>query len=77
MPVKFLRDVYEGGHVIKQQYEFNHENLVQTQNKQFEIPNDSQDMLSAFFMLERLIKKVCCQIVYLLYPYLWMMKIIF
>ena len=50
LPVKFLRDVYEGGHIIKQKYEFNHENnVVQTQKKQFEIPNDSQDMLSAFF----------------------------
>ena len=50
LPVKFLRDVYEGGHVIKQEYEFNHEkNLVQTQNNQFKIPNESQDMLSAFF----------------------------
>ena len=50
LPVKFLRDVYEGGHKINQQYEFNHEkNRVYTQHKQFEIPNESQDMLSAFF----------------------------
>ena len=50
LPVKFQRDVYEGGHVINQEYEFNHEkNLVQTQNNQFKIPNESQDMLSAFF----------------------------
>ena len=50
LPVKFLRDVYEGGHIINQKYEFNHEkNLVYTQKKQYKIPNDSQDMLSAFF----------------------------
>ena len=58
LPIKFLRDVYEGGHIIKQQYEFNHENnLVQTQKKQFEIPNDSQDMLSAFFYARTFSKK--------------------
>ena len=78
MPVKFLRDVYEGGHVINQQYEFNHEkNLVQTQNNQFKIPNDSQDMLSAFFYARTFNKKVFCQTAYLLYPFLWMMKITF
>ena len=50
LPVKFLRDVYEGGHVINQKYEFNHaKRLVFNQTKLFEIPNDSQDMLSAFF----------------------------
>ena len=58
MPIKFLRDVYEGGHIIKQQYEFNPENnLVQTQKKQFEIPSDSQDMLSAFFYARTFSKK--------------------
>ena len=50
LPVKFIRDVEEGGHFINQKYTFFHkENIVQTQDSVFPIPNNAQDMLSAFF----------------------------
>ncbi len=50
LPVKFIRNVQEGGHFINQEYDFYHkENIVQTQDSMFFIPNNAQDMLSAFF----------------------------
>ena len=78
MPVKFLRDVYEGGHVINQKYEFNHaKRLVFNQTKLFEIPNDSQDMLSAFFYARTFNKENVLLDSVFPYLFLWMMKIIF
>jgi len=57
LPLVFKRAVNEGGHLINQQYQFNHsENRVITQDSSFFIPIDAQDMLSAFF-LARTFKK--------------------
>ena len=50
LPVQFIRDVYEGGHEIKQRYFFRHtENRVISEDTSYIISQDSQDMLSAFF----------------------------
>ena len=49
-PVFFNRDVYEGGHVIKQKYNFNHKNKkVDTGEKNYFISDTTQDMLSAYY----------------------------
>jgi hypothetical protein len=55
LPLVFKRAVNEGGYLINQQYQFNH-NKVITQDSSFFIPIDTQDMLSAFF-LARTFKK--------------------
>ena len=50
LPLRFIRKVNEGGHIINQDYLFFHDlGFVTTQDTTFEIPNNSQDMLSAFF----------------------------
>ena len=50
IPVKFIRKVNEGGHIINQRYDFFHESgTVVTQDTTFKILDNSQDMLSAFF----------------------------
>ena len=50
LPVVFNRNVNEGGHIIRQHYNFNHkDNNVVTQDSTFNIPFNTQDMLSAFF----------------------------
>jgi len=50
LPLVFNRQVREGSHVISQQYNFNHDNAnVVTQDSTFNIPIQTQDMLSAFF----------------------------
>lgn len=51
LPLRFNRDVNEGGHIIKQEYNFFHkENIVKTQDDSiFNIPNNTQDMFSALF----------------------------
>ena len=50
LPLKFIRDINEGGHYINQKYNFFHNNnIVQTQDSVFEIPFNAQDMLSALF----------------------------
>ena len=51
LPLRFKRDVNEGGHIIKQEYSFFHEqNIVKTQDDSiFNISNNTQDMLSALF----------------------------
>jgi hypothetical protein len=57
LPLVFKRAVNEGGHLINQKYQFNHnENRVITQDSSFFIPIDAQDMLSSFF-LARTFKK--------------------
>jgi len=50
LPLVFNREVREGRHVISQKYNFNHNNEnVVTQDSTFNIPIQTQDMLSAFF----------------------------
>ena len=50
LPLVFNREVREGRHVISQHYNFNHNNEnVVTQDSIFNIPIQTQDMLSAFF----------------------------
>jgi len=50
LPLIFNRKVREGGYSINQHYNFNHNhNNVLTQDSTFNIPIQSQDMLSAFF----------------------------
>ena len=57
LPLLFKRAVNEGGHLINQRYQFNHnDNKVITQDSSFFIPINTQDMLSAFF-LARTFKK--------------------
>ena len=57
LPLVFKRAVNEGGHLINQRYQFNHnDNRGITQDSSFFIPIDTQDMLSAFF-LARTFKK--------------------
>jgi hypothetical protein len=57
LPLVFKRAVNEGGHLINQRYQFNHnDNRVITQDSSFFIPINTQDMLSAFF-LARTLKK--------------------
>jgi hypothetical protein len=57
LPRVFKRAVNEGGHLINQRYQFNHnDNRGITQDSSFFIPIDTQDMLSAFF-LARTFKK--------------------
>lgn len=57
LPMMFKRDVNEGGYLINQQYQFNHnESKVTTLDSLFFIPTNAQDMLSAFF-LARTFKK--------------------
>ena len=69
-PVVFNRNVYEGGHVIKQKYFFNHNKEEASFNnsqatviysayndKTYFIADSSQDMLSAFFFARTLDKK--------------------
>ena len=49
-PVKFVRDIYEGGYEKKQSYKFNHsDRLVFSQDTSYIIFEKSQDMLSALF----------------------------
>lgn len=50
VPLKFKRDVYEGGYEIKQEYDFYHNNkVVYHKGKRFVVPENIQDMVSAFY----------------------------
>ena len=50
LPLKFIRDINEGGYCINQKYNFFHnDSIVQTQDSVFNIPLNAQDMLSALF----------------------------
>jgi len=50
LPLVFIREVREGGYSINQHYNFNHnDSNVVTLDSMFNIPIQSQDMLSAFF----------------------------
>jgi len=58
LPVVFKRDVSEGGYLINQKYQFNHnDSRVITQDSSFFIPINTQDMLSAFFLARTFKKK--------------------
>ena len=59
LPVQFKRDVNEGGYLINQNYVFNHkENKVITKDSIFFIPENTQDMLSAFFYARTFKKEI-------------------
>ena len=50
LPVKFVRDIYEGGFTKQQTYNFYHlDSIVYSQNLQYKISKTSQDMLSALY----------------------------
>ena len=50
LPLKFIRDINEGGYSINQKYTFFHnDSIVETQDSVFKIPKNAQDMLSALF----------------------------
>ena len=50
LPLKFIREINEGGYYINQKYKFFHnDSIVQTQDSVFNIPLNTQDMLSALF----------------------------
>jgi len=58
LPLVFKRAVNEGGYLINQKYQFNHnDNRVITKNSSFVIPTNTQDMLSAFFLARTFKKK--------------------
>jgi hypothetical protein len=49
-PVRFIRDVNEGGYIIKQNYVFDTEkNKVKTEKGEYRIFDNFQDMLSAYY----------------------------
>ena len=49
-PILFNRDVNEGGYTKKQHVTFNHEtNTAISNNKTFKVPQNIQDILSAFY----------------------------
>jgi len=50
LPVKFIRDINEGGYRKNQKYRFFHnDSIVETQDSVLKIPPNAQDMLSALF----------------------------
>lgn len=51
VPWMFIRRVYEGGYTINQDYFFNHytKKVKVEEGKSFDIPEGTQDMLSAFY----------------------------
>ena len=59
LPIEFTRNVNEGGYLINQHYLFNHmQNIVTTPDSTYYIPENTQDMLSAFFYARTLNKEV-------------------
>ena len=58
VPVKFIRDINEGGYIKKQNYSFSHfDTLVQANGQAYKITKSSQDMLSAFYFARTFDKK--------------------
>jgi len=50
VPMKFVRDVYEGGYVFKDNYLFDQQsNKVNANGEQFEVPHYVQDIVSSFY----------------------------
>ena len=57
LPLRFLRDIYEGGYEKKQVYRFKHaDSLVLVKDTSYSIFSNSQDMLSALFYARNLSK---------------------
>jgi len=57
-PVHFIRDVNEGGYKIKQDYRFNcKEREVLVADSLYQIPENSQDMISAFYYARTLFSR--------------------
>tara|TARA_A100001201_G_scaffold27492_1_gene30207 strand:+ start:2689 stop:3426 length:738 start_codon:yes stop_codon:yes gene_type:complete len=57
-PIKFIRDVNEGGYIIKQKYTFDTKNnKVKTKKGEYNIFDNFQDMLSAFYYARSVPKK--------------------
>lgn len=57
-PVRFIRDVYEGGHIIKQDYFFSPKKKeVMVEDSIYIIPSQTQDMLSAFYYARTLLNR--------------------
>ena len=55
-PVHFIRDVNEGGYIIKQNYLFNaKKNEVLAEDSIYQIPKQTQDMLSGFYFTRALL----------------------
>ena len=56
-PIRFIRDVNEGGYIIKQDYIFDiKENKVETKKGEYKLSDNFQEMLSAFYYA-RLVSK--------------------
>lgn len=54
-PLKFERDVYEGGYEFKDKYLFDQQtNKVQVNGQQFEVPHYVQDIVSSFYFARTL-----------------------
>ncbi len=59
LPVKFKRNISEGGYKISQTYNYIHKkNIVVTKDSTYQIDNNSQDMLSAFFYARTFDKEI-------------------
>jgi hypothetical protein len=55
-PIHFIRNVNEGGYIIKQNYLFNSEkNEVLAEDSIYQIPKQTQDMLSGFYFTRALL----------------------
>tara|TARA_E500000331_G_scaffold358397_1_gene424897 strand:- start:13497 stop:14255 length:759 start_codon:yes stop_codon:yes gene_type:complete len=58
LPVHFIRDVYEGGHIIQQDYLFTHrKKQVLAEDSIYKIASQTQDMISAFYYARALLNK--------------------
>jgi len=57
-PVHFIRDVNEGGYIIKQNYLFNSQkNEALIEDSVYKIPENSQDMISVFYYARTLLNR--------------------
>ena len=76
-PVKFVRDIHEGGYEKKQQYIFKHSvGKVFWKDTSYVIFPQLRICCLLYFMQEPLIKTTCCRKNHFLFQYLWMRKII-
>ena len=58
IPVHFIRDVNEGGYIIKQNYFFNSlKNEVLAEDSIYKLTENSQDMISAFYYARTLLNR--------------------
>ena len=59
LPISFIRNVNEGGHLINQKYQFFHEEkLVKTQDSVYKITVKRKICFQHFILLEHLIKEI-------------------